>query len=82
MLSIITGLHRPTPRWSIMIMIDFGSIIRDYDMNFCGCSDCRVLGVPNGTSWCMFLHHMYWLYGRAAVLADSLMKEKIYKYTG
>lgn len=62
MLSITTGFHRPTPRWSIMIMIDFGSIIRDYDMNFlCGCSDCRVLGVPNGTSWCMFLHHMYWL---------------------
>ena len=48
MLSIITGLYGPTPRWSIMIMIDFSSIVRDsYDMNFCGCSGCRVLGVPN-----------------------------------
>ena len=66
-----------------MIMIDFGSIIQDWDdMNFCWCSDCRVLGVPNGTSWCMFLHYMYWLYGGAAVLADSLMIEEIYKDTG
>ena len=41
MLSIITGLYGPTPRWSIMIMIDFGSIIQDSDdMNFYGCSDC------------------------------------------
>ena len=84
MLSIITGLHWPTPsRWSIMIMIDFGSIIQDLDdMNFCGCSDCHVLGVLNGTWWCMFLYHMYWLDSGAAVLADSLMIEEIYKDTG